>query len=190
MARTKRRSNATPAGRARRFSDNGTLQSPLMETVDWGTAPQVAKIPSNAEFKEMSDVDLSRWLKRWGVTDAWPAMRASAAGYLQRVSALPPGSPEFDARLDDLVSGSSRRFLLGANRRVLRDYGMLEITQGVDLATQEYIRISEGDEDVCDRCDSLGGHIGTMAEQDAAGLPGAASCYGGDYCRCELVLID
>lgn len=76
------------------------------------------------------------------------------------------------------------------NRRVMREFAQIEALSGANVEKQELIRISEGDDNVCDSCDAKGGEVGTMAYHASIGLPGAASCYGGDMCRCELVLID
>ena len=189
MARARRRRPTTPAGRARRFSDN-RLESPTLEPVNWGTPPKQVRFPSAEQLRAMDNKQLAKELERWGVVDAWPQMRASAAGYLQRMTSLQPGSDTWNAELDKLVNKDSRRFLLGANRRVMREYGVLNSLDGRDAETAEFVRVSEGDEHVCDGCDPLAGMIGTMKEHAEAGLPGPRSCLGGDNCRCELVLVE
>ena len=55
---------------------------------------------------------------------------------------------------------------------------------------QLLVRIGEGDDDMCDVCAGLEGETGTIAYHESIGLPGAATCLGGDACRCDLVPYD
>jgi hypothetical protein len=104
--------------------------------------------------------------------------------------ALPPGSPRVKEELDKLYDGElSNRMLTNMARRASEQYTTMAALEGDPNA--ELVRIPEDfdDERICDRCADLAGETGTYAFHAGIGLPGAASCYGGDACRCTLVAV-
>jgi hypothetical protein len=165
------------------------LVTPTLERVDWRSPPAGVTMPSLDELGAMSTEDLAAWAERWGIYGAWPTLRAESVAYLSKRGTALPGTEEFAEGLRALVDGDSRRFLLGANRRVLREYQTLDALSGEQGVGQKLIRVTEGDDHVCDGCEPLGGMVGTIEEHEAEGLPGSASCLGGEYCRCTLVPI-
>jgi len=179
----------SPARTQRTFDERGRLSSPTLTRIDWSSPPSQVTMPSLEELSRMTTAELVAWAQRWGITSAWPTMRAEAVGYLTRMSGAQPGTEDFRAKLRMLVDGDARRFLLGANRKVLREYQTIDALAGAGTG-QLLIRVSEGDDHVCDGCEDLSGAIGTIAEHEAWGLPGPASCLGGEYCRCVLVPVD
>ena len=151
-----------------------------------GPVPVQYLLPSLSELSDLSPGELLAVMQRFGVAGAWSTYIADQAAYLARVASLPPA--QFDAALQDLVDTNSKRALVQMSRRLHEQY-----TTGLAAAGDEdarFIRLDEGDSRECERCEELGGYEGTYAEQQAVGLPGAASCRGGDQCRCTLVRID
>ena len=165
----------------------GRFEAPSVERFVRGI-PQRLPIPSIADLVRLSNVDLSAAIKRFGVGRSWPELRSSAAAYVQRMTSYPPGSEQFQVALNDLVRRESRRGLLGTAREVYQGYTRAQQERNFG-ANQVYIRIDEGDENECENCVRLAGFEGTMQQQAAVGLPGAASCLGGSLCRCELIAI-
>ena len=188
MARARRgrttRARRTPAERSRRFADQ-RLEAP---TIDWGSPPEQFRFPESRVLKTYPIEDLNDLLMRFNIVEPWPQARAAAAGYVQRMSAIPPGSEAFKDEIDRLLDFESKRGSLGATRRAYREYSLVDALDG-DRMTP-LIWISDGDDGTCERCGARGGDIGTVAYHSSRGLPGPAVCLGGDYCRCQLVPID
>lgn len=188
MARATRnapqRARRTPAERSRRFADN-RLESP---TIDWTSGvPEQFRFPSSRDLKGLPVAELNAYLERFGIVEPWQQAKVAAASYVQRMTLLPPGSDAFKAEISRLVGLDNPRGALSMTRRAYRELSLVDAVSG---GARQYIRISDGDENTCDRCGALGGFIGTIAEHAARGMPGPASCQGGDYCRCELVPVD
>lgn len=168
--------------------EGARLMSP---TIDWSQpAPQQANLPDVADLVKLSVPERQRILKEFGITRPWEKMRSDAAEYLARMSDLQYGTDAYNLELNRLASSASKRGSLQNTRAAYRQFETLEMMRGKDPATQEFIRVTEGDEHVCSPCDGLGGEEGTMAYHSSIGLPGPASCEGGNYCRCGLLLLD
>jgi hypothetical protein len=185
MARTTRgasqRERRTPAERSRRFADN-RLEAP---TIDWSSGvPEQFRFPDSRDLKSLSVSELNEYLTRFGILEPWQQAKLSAAGYVQRMSAIPPGSQAFKDEVNRLVGFDNPRGALGMVRRAYRELSLVDAVSG---GSREYIWISDGDDGTCDRCSERGGDIGTLAYHAEKGLPGPAVCEGGDFCRCELV---
>jgi len=192
MARAKRLQNLQeqefgPLTKARTVDEDGRIMSPGLVRPD-GVIPAARPMPSLAEMRSLSPEELLAELQYYGVVDPWPKLRNSAAAYVARMTSLQPGSAAFAREVEGLIGTASKRGLLGLSRRTAERYTTMLAVGGDPDA--ELIRISEGDEHVCDNCDALEGVVGTLAQHEALGLPGAQSCLGGDYCRCTLVRVD
>jgi hypothetical protein len=152
-----------------------------------GPVPVAEPLPELAAMLNMSDGDLLATMHRLNLLEPIVDLRADTASYLTRMSRLGVGTAEFEAELERLLDQNERRGLLGIVRRTQERYTTSMAVDGD--SNKELIRISEGDTHVCDVCAELEGATGTYAEHEAIGLPGAQSCLGGDYCRCQLMPI-
>jgi hypothetical protein len=156
--------------------------------IDWSTgAPTRFYLPSIAELRQLDVDELGEILERFGIAGGWPTLKASAAGYVQRMSSIPPGSDAFLAEIDALTEASSKRGALSLARGVYRDLQLYEAADGDSEA--EFIWISEHDDSTCDRCLAREGDLDSLAGHAKKGLPGPAVCEGGGYCRCQLVRV-
>jgi hypothetical protein len=168
------------------LDESGKIVAPGI--VQGAMVPTIERLPTAQEMLSMSDADLIALLQRYNIVDDWEYIVNSASRYNERMSRLNPGDPGWEGQMRELLSTESRRGLLGLNRRAAERWQTMEALDGDP--SQELIRLGEGDDDMCDRCREREGAIGTYAEHTAMGLPGAASCSGGDNCRCVLVAID
>lgn len=151
-----------------------------------GAIPVSAPLPALSDMLSLSNADLLETLHRFDVLDKPLDLEADVRRYLSRFPRLAADPQAFADELSRLLdSQNERRALLGLTRRTQERYTTL-MGVGGDQA-QLLIRISEGDSAVCSECVALEGAIGTYAEHAAIGLPGAQTCLGGDYCRCQLV---
>ena len=180
MARAKRQR----APRAKRVID-GKLESP---TISWGDAPEQFQFPSMPDLLNASDSDLLSYLQRWGMVDTMAQRKSKAAAMVADLARRPKEAGK--RRFKATVQGTMRRELLQDNRRMMREFIMLDTVNGVDIKKQKFVRMGENDDSTCEGCDPLIGFEGTLAEHEAQGMPGAASCYGGDACRCTLLQVD
>lgn len=176
-----------PLLKARTVDESGRILSPGIIRPD-GVVPAARAMPALAEMRALETADLLGELQFFGVVDPWPKLRANAAAYVTRMTSLQPGSTAWAAEVENVIGTSSRRGVLGLARRTQERYTTMGAVGGDPDA--ELMRIGEGDEHVCDSCDEREGTIGTLAQHEAMGLPGAQSCQGGDYCRCALVRIE
>ena len=169
----------------------GKLNLPVSERPT-GTQPLIATMPTAAELVGLTNDELLELLHDFGVVAPWPQLVADTYGYATEMSKITnvgtPGMIEREVQRLLEPKNDSRRALLGLARETQRAFNMDAFAK--EGPNQEYIRISEDDEHTCERCDALAGTIGTMGEHVSMGLPGPASCDGGSYCRCVLVLID
>lgn len=177
---------ATPAQLSRVLDreeiNKGVLYAPFLERDPGQLEPRQRSMPTMVEMKTMTDVELSSVLNQFGITEPWAQMRSSNVGYLMRMTQIPPGSPRFAAELERLLSQDTRRGLVGASRRAYHEYMIAQTDTSGEL-----LRIAENDKNTCDVCAALAGEVGTIEYHRSIGLPGAASCDGGDDCRCNLV---
>jgi len=168
----------------------GKLQIPVSERPT-GAQPLIATMPTVSELVDLTNDELLELLQDFGVKAPWPQLVADNYGYAAEMSKITNlGTPDYlEREVERLLDHhSSRRGLLGLARETQRAFILDAFSK--EGPNQEYIRISEDDEHTCDRCDALAGTIGTMGEHVSMGLPGPASCDGGNYCRCVLVLVD
>ena len=150
---------------------------------------KVQPLPTAEQMLGLSDGELSAILERFGITKSWAQMHNDAANYVSQMSNISPSEKDaFDAEVARLTTQGERRGLLGLVRRTQENYTTNRMVTGDP--NQEFIRILDSHDNNCDSCIELAGTVGTMAEHIAQGLPGAASCYGGDYCRCQLFVIE
>jgi len=137
------------------------------------------------DLRKLDIAGLGAVLDKYGITEPWPQQRAAQVGYLNRMSKYPAGTPQYEAELQRLLDFETKSALLRAARRANHEYAKASFGTEAKI-----IRICEDDKDSCDTCVKLGGTVGTVAEQEAIGWVGAASCDGGDYCRCEYAEFD
>jgi hypothetical protein len=156
--------------------------------IDWTTGvPERFYLPSISDLRMLSIGELAELLERFGIAGGWPAMKASAAGYVQRMTSIPPGSEAFLSEIDALTDAASKRGALSLARGAYRDLQLYEAADG-DPGS-EFIWISEHDGSTCKRCLEREGDIDSLAGHARKGLPGPSVCEGGGYCRCQLVRI-
>ena len=170
---------------SRHIGPDGKIIAPNIGRV--GPVPVVEPLPDIASLSYLADEELFALLSRFDVLDDLDAQRILAEDVANRLMRIPGGTGEFEAQMDRLLESSARRVLVGMARRTQERWQTLEAIDG-DF-TAELIRVSEGDDHVCENCQALAGAIGTLADHESIGLPGTASCLGGDYCRCQLVRI-
>lgn len=170
----------------RYIDEDGKIRAPNMALA--GPVPVVDPLPDIAGMIALSDEELIAVLQRYGVTTTWEELRANMLDTVRAAMRIPAGAPDYRERMEFLIDSGSRRTLVGMARRASEQYATREALDGD--ANAQLIRISEGDDHVCGPCEERAGMIGTLAEHEAMGAPGAASCDGGDYCRCQLVRID
>ena len=185
--REKQKAEFGPLVKANQVDETGRIVTPGLNRPD-GIVPEQRKIPDVNALKSLSRAELIAELQEYGVIDPWDDIIADAEQYVTRFSKFPPNSLLFDLEVQNVLGTYSKRGLVGLNRRTHERYTTM-IAIGGDPA-RELIRISEGDENVCEQCRALEGTMGTLAEHRALGLPGSQSCLGGDYCRCTLMRIE
>lgn len=170
----------------RYIGEDGKIKAPNMALA--GPVPVVDPLPDIASMIAMADAELIRTLQRYGIEVSWEEIQASAMAIASKAAAIPAGAPDYAERMEFLIDSEARRTLVGMARRASEKYATMEALDGD--ASALLIRVSEGDDHVCGPCEQRAGMIGTLAEHEAMGAPGAASCDGGDYCRCQLIRID
>ena len=147
--------------------------------------PPKRTLPDIDVIKKMSNAELLDFLESHGVTKSYGQMQMDAGQYVTRMTDLRPGSPEWAAEVFRITDTESRRGMLGLTRRVQQNWTTLEYIDG-DVDTQ-LIWVSEGDDHTCDNCARQAGQVKTYRQWQLEGMPGASTCLGGDYCRCDLV---
>jgi hypothetical protein len=174
--------------------DRGRIIAPTIERVEGRV--RAIPMPSHDEILRLPDDQLAGILQRFGVLPKWTDYYNGSADYVMRMSRTlsplstdPANREAFWAEVDRLAATESRRHLIGAVRRAQEQYTTQRVLEGTDPG-QEFIRILDSHDNQCEACIARAGIIGTYEEHVAVGLPGASSCFGGDYCRCQLVPID
>jgi hypothetical protein len=168
------------------LDDDFKIRAPNMALE--GQVPVVDPLPRIGEISNLEDDQLIALLQRYGVISSWEDLRAKMMATAGGAMSIPAGAPDYQERMEFLLDTGSRRTLVGMARRASERYATAEALGGD--ADAQLIRISEGDDHVCDSCQERAGAIGTLAEHEAIGAPGPASCHGVDLCRCQLVRID
>jgi hypothetical protein len=165
----------------------GVTVSPSLSFRDAGKLlPSVVPIPDPKELNGMEPAELREILARFGVMPSWTEEIARAMPLAQRAAGLTYSNENVDRILKE-ATDSSARDLAQRTKDVYRNYMVARITDGNEK--QEMIRVSEGDDAVCDICAAKAGFIGTLAEQEEEGLIGT-DCLGKDRCRCMYMAVD
>ena len=171
--------------------DRGRITAPTIERRDGRvfTIP----MPSNREILRLSNAEMVNILQRFGVSPDWNGYFTTSAAYTSRLSStlssLSTDTAAFASELERQAFAESRKHLIGSVRRAQENYTTNRVLEGLG-PNQEFIRILDSHDNQCEPCIARAGIIGTIEEQAAVGLPGTASCDGGDYCRCQLMPID
>jgi hypothetical protein len=139
-------------------------------------------------MRGLPDDELASLLERWGLTETLQQRVDKATAIITRAQQK-PGKVAND-QIKKMIGASVRRDLLGENRRMLRESVVLEVVNQIDVDKQNWVRMGENDDNTCEGCDPLIGAEGTLAYHSEIGMPGPASCEGGDMCRCTLMLVD
>lgn len=137
------------------------------------------------QLDSLTDAELRAVMTEFGMRVPFEKLITDAQKYVAEMTNLIPGTPAFNAEVERITGSASRRGLLGMARRTQETMTTREIMERTDV--KEFIRILDSDENNCDPCVGLAGEIGTLEYHESIGLPGAASCLGGDYCRCQLI---
>lgn len=175
------------AGRARGNTDRGEIVAPEVDRA--GNIPDVVRLPSPGQISaDMTTAQLVDLLDRYDAVDL-EALLGRAT--IDAIGLIDASRERILAALDGLTG---QRTLMQLARPATTRYDTLLAisdpqTGEVNFA-QELVRISEGDEHVCPVCQDLAGLEGPISVHEDAGLPGSASCLGGDSCRCQLVAVD
>lgn len=159
----------------------------ITPTLTRKSAPEQLRLPELADMRNMSRAELMDVLSHFGVVAPWGALQTEASKYIMRMTELRPGTPEFQAELERLTEVDSDRGLLGLSRRTTQQWSSWDAIDG-DI-NKEMLWLTEMGEGVCDNCAVRGGTIQTFAQWQIDGAPGAAVCQGGDYCRCDLLVV-
>lgn len=155
----------------------------ISPTVVFNKVPEQARLPSLEAMGDLSVGQLSKVLDAYGVTDPWDSMRVDAMSYLNRMN-VP--LHRMDAAVEGLLNHERKAQLMLA-RRVSERWATMNSLEGDYSQTMAWITV--GDDAMCDPCDDNGGLEMPYTEWLQYGLPGAQTCDGADYCRCELVLV-
>jgi len=182
-------------GRPARGSTPQAAGATQEQQIDWNDPPRELRVPSAEDIQSMSDDELRSLLDALGVTVPINQARAEMIGRLQRLITVGVDTPEFDFVLNDIVNAVSGQALLGAARKLHRDYGIIasiaaaSVVAGVLHASQrlEFVRVCEADDHSCTGCLRLAGETGTRPYHESLGPPGSQQC--GHNCRCELIEI-
>lgn len=173
------RDRLAPAG----YLDDGRFITPGL-THD--IRPNQAKLPTLAEMKDMSNADLLRTLNHYGITEPYNMLQMQSMDYVRRMMPLKT-SEDINRAYSQLIN-NERRQLLGVTRRVSQQWSTLDAIQG--NIQQELIWIAEDDEATCDACAPRSGEIETWIGWRQRGMPGSEVCQGGNYCRCDLIVVN
>jgi len=138
----------------------GKFISPRLVRDEFGV-PMQLKTPSLAQLKGLSPGQLSLVAQRYGLEKPWSAMVADGTQRMSGLASLPPGTAQFGDIIDRAVKPMANA-QLGRARDSMRRYQQIAALDG-DINTN-LVRVDEGDDDVCESCDSLSGMEGTIAD--------------------------
>jgi len=171
----------------RHIGKDGKIKAPNIGRM--GPVPIVQPLPDIAGLVALDNDDLIAVLQRFGVVPSFDDLKIGAMDVAARLRRTPYVDAETWAdRMGTEVERHARGRLLGLARRTVERYQTAEAVGGDPKVT--LVRISEGDDHVCENCDALEGAEGTYEEHEAIGLPGAGSCLGEDKCRCRLLRVE
>ena len=148
--------------------------------------PELNRLPNIDDMRNLTNEELAKLLEHYGILEPIGMQQTAAMDYVRRMMPL-RSEEDIRAAYNELIN-NERRQLLGLNRRVAQQWSTLDAIDG-DME-KEMIWIAEDDEATCDSCAPRSGEIATFREWKQRGMPGAEVCRGGDYCRCDLVVID
>lgn len=157
-------------------------------TTDSRGRPTVSGIPSLDNMKDLTTSGLAQVLKNYNVFGPWGTFIAESRAYVSRMTTYAPGSKAFDKAAEQLVDSTSKRGLLGMARRASENWSTLEAIKGNE--NQELMWVCLDSDSSCENCLEKDGQIYTYLEWQVIGPPGAATCLGGNYCRCSLIRVD
>jgi hypothetical protein len=158
-----------------------------IESRPHGVVPELGPMPSPEGMSAMSNADLSELLRRHGVREPWDNLVAQGARYNNRFMNIPPvGEAAIQERAAALYAPETTAGLRRLTRRTQERYTTAEAINGDPNAI--LVRVAELDDRTCSGCESLAGFEGTIAEHEAAGLPGQQEC--GGNCRCQNVRVE
>lgn len=176
------RNTGSRSTRGRGMVDNRYKSFELGPVVH-GVPPEQRALPSMDALAQIGLGELSTILIETGVVPSVDALAMQYFQGAQRLLPFPGNSTQMSVGLDELTTANKRE-LVGLARSMYREIIILD---GAEDGVKEWIRMTEGDDRVCEGCEPLGGEIGDYAYHESIGLPGAASCLGGDSCRCTLL---
>lgn len=142
-----------------------------------------AGFPSMAEIATLSDADLRLLAQQLGVRDeqvdrVTEAVRRATS---RLVGANLPSEALVKA-VRDATQRAIRREMQRATREMIRER-QLAAAEGDTLLRW----VSVQDDRVCEDCEARHGHVQTLADWEADGLPGSENTICDGRCRCELV---
>ena len=149
--------------------------------------PEMSKLPSLADMKQLPNAELLQVLNHFQVFRAWETFVMANMAYVERLTNIAPGSQAMGLAVRALIDTSSRRALIGMSRRALEQWSTLEAVDG--KVETEMIWMCLDDESSCQNCLDNDGEIDSMINWQRRGPPGSGVCEGGDYCRCSLIKI-
>lgn len=151
-----------------------------------GVVPELGPMPTPAEMSALSNADLIALLQRHGVREDWNSLIAQKQRFTESFHRIAPvDEATLMARTEALYQPAVHDVRKIA-RRTQERYTTIEAMDGDINAV--FVRVAELDDVTCDGCSSLAGFEGTLADQEAAGLPGNQEC--GGNCRCQLVRVE
>ena len=176
-----------PKQNARSADERGRLFAPGIER-GAGVVPRQVRLPSAGSMAQLEAWELVELLQRYGVLASFDKMRSDIMAKSAKLANL--SGRLWEPELDRIATAEAKGELLGLARRTQENYTTALAVDGDE--TKLLIRLPEDYDParICENCADLAGTIGTIEEQAAVGLPGSASCLGGDYCRCTLVEIE
>jgi len=173
--------------KAKSIDKSGRIIAPGIKRND-NLVPLNVKLPTASDMLDLGHDELVELMQQYGLVEPWDTLRANAArstGQLKNI----PNPALFEAQLNDIIAGESKRGVLSLARRTQERYNTLSILDG-DPGTLLIRLPDDYDPDrLCDNCEALAATVGTYEEHAAIGLPGAQSCLGADYCRCSLMAV-
>ena len=168
------------------IDERGRIVAPGIERPGDMT-PVSVKLPSIDALKGLTPDELLEVSQRYGVYAPWRDLWAQNADYVAQFSKIPVGTLDYWKEVSRITEpAESSRAALGLARAGQRNYNQLLATSGEEA--QLLVRVGEGDASMCEGCEALEGIEGTIAEHEAAGLPGSQEC--GQNCRCVLLPVD
>lgn len=139
-------------------------------------------------LRGVSDTELYRELRSIGAIRPFDDHITDSVSYVTRMTDYPSGSPQFKAAVNDLIDSSSKRGVSSMNQRSVARLIMFSEAEGdVDTLMMWMLDASASH---CDFCPPNAGVVQSLEAWLSQGLPGAATCEGGDRCKCLLVRAD